>query len=651
MLKRLIILLLFACTVISAQDKTKTNSKVIEAIIFKDRALVKREAITNLSKGKHVVIISNLSSNLKDETVRVAAKTPGVKILDVNVERRFTTDIQQERLNTLQDKLDSLQETAQVIQDNISVLNDKKNFIESLKAESVKNANEKILANTPSTKNWSEMLQFFDNNLNVIYSGLRKQNHEKAEIDNEINQIQREINNSDSWMTKDYKEIVMNAECDDNGPVVLQPSYIVENANWYPIYDARVDSKSKEMELDYFGMINQSTGEDWKNVKLTLSTAEPLTIKTLPQLESWYVDINPLMKKYNNNYSVNNISNVKIDYIPNYGLAAGSGAIMGYIIDKQNGNPIIGANVIINGTNIGAASDLNGKFMVPNVLEGNYQIRVSIVGYSSVSLSLQINEKQTANLIVPLQALQISAQEVVVTGQRPQMNMDLSIATDGKYKNYVPPITNVYAKELSTTFEVPTASTIPSDNNSHKVSIARTTMPVDFEYTCVPKLMPKVYLKGKAVNKNNFPLLEGNINIFMDNDFINRTNLPNIVPNDTIEAALGTDDNISVERRLVNKFVESKGIFGGNKSITYDYEIVLKNNRDSKEKVSVMDQLPIPMNEEIKVTLLTPAEDKTVLNNEKKIEWDINLMPGEKRIIPFKYKVEYPNNINVYGFE
>lgn len=76
-----------------AQTKP-TESKVIEATVFKDRAMVTRFAEANLVKGENEIIFSNLTTDIKDETVRISATGTGeIKILDVKVERRFTADV------------------------------------------------------------------------------------------------------------------------------------------------------------------------------------------------------------------------------------------------------------------------------------------------------------------------------------------------------------------------------------------------------------------------------------------------------------------------------------------------------------------------------------------------------------------------------
>lgn len=50
---------------------------------------------------------------------------------------------------------------------------------------------------------------------------------------------------------------------------------MVHHASWEPAYDVRVDSASQSLSLVYYGAVRQSTGEDWANCRVSLSTAKP----------------------------------------------------------------------------------------------------------------------------------------------------------------------------------------------------------------------------------------------------------------------------------------------------------------------------------------------------------------------------------------
>jgi Domain of unknown function (DUF4139)/N-terminal domain of unknown function (DUF4140) len=647
---------------VSLAQLKPVESKVIEATVFKDRAMVTRSADVNLLKDENTIIFSELTTDIKDESVRISAIGNGeIKILDVKVERKFTTEIRKESSNELQKKIDALKSEMLIASDQIAIYDSKKLFIESLKAESVKYANQKILSSTNSTKEWNDILSFVDKNLKEIYSGIREQAAKRSKLEEEIKTIQLTMNQSKDIEQKNYKEIIVKINASQNTKAEIQASYIVNSASWFPIYDARVDSKSKQVELDFFGMVHQSTGEDWKDIKLTFSTADPLSVKSLPKLDPWFVDVAPL--PYNNNIYIRGgrsdetevqVGGYSATYDQNFGLPKGMGAITGYVTDAATGEPLIGANVVINGTSTGSATDINGKYYIPNINVGTYNIQYSYIGYNRTNINIGIKEKHVTNLNVPLTTSELKVDEVVVVSEYPvvhKSNNTVSLQSGVVQEDNIPIYSDVKAKDISTTFVINTKNTIPSDNSTHKVTIAINNLPIDFSYTSIPKILPKVYVKGKAANKNDYPLLEGEINIFVDNDFVNRTFLNTIVPTDTLELALGIDESIKCEKILKNKFVEAKGLFDGSKMITYDYEIKITNNRKTAEDIAVLDQLPITRNEKIKIELLIPKDLEEKLNDKKELKWDLKLNAGETRIIPLKFTVEFPNSISVYGLE
>ncbi|RKY95178.1 MAG: hypothetical protein DRQ13_07420, partial [Ignavibacteriae bacterium] len=61
---------------------------------------------------------------------------------------------------------------------------------------------------------------------------------------------------------------------------------------------------------------------------------------------------------------------------------SGVGKISGKIIDADTGEPLIGANVILLNTNLGAATDIDGNYFVLNITPGTYDVKVSYVGYA-----------------------------------------------------------------------------------------------------------------------------------------------------------------------------------------------------------------------------------------------------------------------------
>jgi hypothetical protein len=97
---------------------------------------------------------------------------------------------------------------------------------------------------------------------------------------------------------------------------------------------------------------------------------------------------------------------------------SGVGKLSGTVVDAVTKEPLIGANVVIVGTELGAATNIDGKYFVLNIVPGTYEIRFSFVGYGSkVIKNIRIVSGITYELNTDL-STGISLNEVVVTGEK-----------------------------------------------------------------------------------------------------------------------------------------------------------------------------------------------------------------------------------------
>lgn len=77
----------------------------------------------------------------------------------------------------------------------------------------------------------------------------------------------------------------------DGKPFQMNVQYRVLHARWQPIYDADLQTKTRQVALTQAALIQQNTGEDWHNVAITLSTAQPQQQAAAPELPSQWVDV------------------------------------------------------------------------------------------------------------------------------------------------------------------------------------------------------------------------------------------------------------------------------------------------------------------------------------------------------------------------
>ncbi len=94
------------------------------------------------------------------------------------------------------------------------------------------------------------------------------------------------------------------------------------------------------------------------------------------------------------------------------------GVIEGTVTDKSTGELLEGANVVLKGTKIGAATDKYGKFVITNIPHGDYILEVSFIGYETYKQHVHIDDEQKAILKIFLKETVLLMNEVVVTATR-----------------------------------------------------------------------------------------------------------------------------------------------------------------------------------------------------------------------------------------
>ncbi|MDR3667665.1 MAG: TonB-dependent receptor [Ignavibacteriaceae bacterium] len=107
--------------------------------------------------------------------------------------------------------------------------------------------------------------------------------------------------------------------------------------------------------------------------------------------------------------------------------AGTTGKLTGKVTDATTNEPLIGTNIIVVGTNMGAAADVDGNYFILNIPPGTYQIKATQIGYASTTIqNVKISVDQTTRIDIKLGTQVIQLQNVVVTSQRGYVQKDLT---------------------------------------------------------------------------------------------------------------------------------------------------------------------------------------------------------------------------------
>ncbi|KAG8818615.1 hypothetical protein FRC19_010458 [Serendipita sp. 401] len=167
---------------------------------------------------------------------------------------------------------------------------------------------------------------------------------------------------------------------------------------------------------------------------------------------------------------------------------------------------------------------------------------------------------------------------------------------------------------MSTSFFIEGLSTIPSDTDvtsqAHKVTVSVIDLNADLQWMTVPKEQTSAFLQAQIKNTSTYMLLPGKTNVFLDDNFVSKSFIDQVSPNEIFHISLGVDSQVKVTYHPRTKKTRTQGGLLSARSVITNYhqKVTVKNTRSASiKKLVVHDQLPVSGDQRIKVALLEPA--------------------------------------------
>jgi uncharacterized protein (TIGR02231 family) len=278
-----------------ALSAAPVNSTISAVTVYTDRAVVTRTASVDLPGGTTELVFANLPQALNERSLQVSGRgTAQALILDVSAKQTYVDFTPNTRVKELEDQLKALGKQVRGLDDHAGLLQTQGTMLDRMEAA--------LFA--PPTKDVPRPdLNQFTSSLNYLTEQKAKLVTERAALDEQREELQNKINTAQAQLNelrgtggRGYKTVTVRVSAPQAGNLDVALSYAVPGASWAPSYDARVLSTEHAVALGYFGIVRQSTGEDWKDIALTLSTARPGLGGAAPVLTVWNIDVfNPIL--------------------------------------------------------------------------------------------------------------------------------------------------------------------------------------------------------------------------------------------------------------------------------------------------------------------------------------------------------------------
>jgi uncharacterized protein (TIGR02231 family) len=272
---------------VHGQETVSVDSSISQVTVYLDRARVTRNANASLPAGLSIVEFAGLPATLDEGSVAVSAKSDGALTIEgIDVRQQFLTQSANPKAQELERRIHELNDQKSSLEAQKSVLEEKRDFFKNLSAGIGKGEKETI-----NLDDIRKLYTFYGEEVSNLAENILSIGQSEAKLSLEIDRLQRELNALRNAAQKEQRTLLVSVKADAALKAEFSVRYAIGNASWSSSYDAKVDSSSGKVALVYNAFVRQKTGEDWNNVQLGLSTAQPGRNGQMPELAPSFLDI------------------------------------------------------------------------------------------------------------------------------------------------------------------------------------------------------------------------------------------------------------------------------------------------------------------------------------------------------------------------
>ena len=508
----------------------EVNSRIDSVIVYSDRVLVSRIATVYLEKSTSLVF-PDLPGGIDDASVKIKAK--GLRIGEVQVFKGYTKE-QAPVIKELEGKVKSLDIEDRNLSDELLVLKDKEKYLQSIAVGAPDVISKELYSGRVAPDAWRQGLLFMAEELLKAKKRAAEIERLRSDLKEKADALKAELADRKSYF-ENKKQVVLEAQPQASQNYELELTYVLWGASWRTYYEVRANPSGGKVDLTYFGKIYQRTGEDWENVRIVLSTAQPAYGGSAPAPSPWYISI----------------------YSPE--------------ADYKDG-------------------EYGGRAMAA---------------------------KEAAPSPVTIATEELTTAPPVETG-------------------------------IAIWYPLPGRYTIKSGDAEKKVPIVGQIFDAEFRYFTVPRMELLAYLTGSLSNSTDYLYLAGDGSTYVGDDFTGKIYFPNIAPDESLTASFGVDDRVKVKRELKKSKISKGGLFKNITRYELVYENTVKNFHDKEISCMLVDQVPIPQNAEIKVSVAKLDPKPDIEDKDRGIyTWKTVIKPGAEYKVTVSFIVDTPENVTV----
>jgi hypothetical protein len=620
------------------------TSTVDRVVVYSGEARVFRAATVTLGPGASTFSVADLPAAARADSVRVECDSAEVQHVTVMRSREGLP--RQAEAKALLAKIQKVLDALRALGDEEAVLRAEVGFIAGL-APVVQRPRVDKEPPALHVDTWRRVLSWSEGRSAKIRARLAALGPERQALTRQLQPLVTEGKTLQLGAARAAGSRVVVTLGGKPGRHRLAVSYVVDQVRWVAAYDLRYDER-EAVDATYYAVVTQATGEDWKDARLSFSTAQPAPTVALPELPTWTLgrrtDFTPTPRP-------------RIDPRP---VAWAPPPVEERPDETQLALArVLGDDRIVTALPAGqpAAADepesLNGRAERDDRKEeiakrslparpGSFQVRVQ----RKAALEAPVFSGD-AHLTAPAPVRMERASRrgwFASDSRRREPEPEEVPWTDQGYvaPTLDPDLPAAAAKGYRYTLDAPGRHTIASTGVAGRVPLVRERFRVIPKYRIAPGRNQAAYLAAEVINGSGRPILRGQANLFVGTMYSGQTQLDTALPGGKLLLPLGVDDRVKVSRITTQRTV-TQGVLFKDDVTEYAVQIEIANHRRHPVRVEVEDQVPL-VRRDAKLEAFATEVGFTRPDDDGKVTYQGTVGPASVAKLSFRYRIVRSKN-------
>ena len=289
----LVLMMIFGSPVANGQDvgqstRVEIDSRPTKVTAYRGRAWIERSVVQAMQPGLYKLVFSNLPPRWQPDSVQARVSGPA-KVLGIDTTTRQVAT-PPSNLRELIEAFEAAQRAVQIAKDAVAVTDASIVYVQTMMSKAASNDQRDVGTADLDIESVHKQMEFFSQQLRSLLEARLGEADALKDRQREIEVAQAHLNKA-GGAARTERQAVVEIAVTAAGEVHTSLGYVVSKANWAPRYDVRGDLEGGTVTVEYGAEVFQQSGEDWTDVTLVLSTAQPSQAANPPAINPVYVDV------------------------------------------------------------------------------------------------------------------------------------------------------------------------------------------------------------------------------------------------------------------------------------------------------------------------------------------------------------------------